>query len=113
MGLKVMLMSLFHGKPGRDGVWDFLGKRAVSKSRIELEKIRNKGTQEAIRALRPGGLLREGGSEWSREIRMPDAPPPPTAISVAAIPPTIRPPADPQLDPPAGQRDEAAGESCR
>lgn len=109
MGVKEILISLFCGKSGRDGIWDFLGKRAAGKSRVELEEVRNKGTQEAIRALRPGGLLREGGPDWSREIRMPDAPPT-TVISVSGISPGIRPPVIPQLEPPSGQPNGAAGE---
>jgi hypothetical protein len=109
MGIKEILMGLFGGKSGRDGMWDFLSKRAAGKSRVELEEVRNKGTNEAIRALRSGGVLREGGPDWSREIRTPDAPSPSTVISVAAIPPAITAPAVPRLEPPAGQLDGTAG----
>lgn len=110
MGVKAILMSLFSGKSGQDGLWDFLGKRASGKSRVELEEVRNKGTQEAIRALRPGGMLREGGPDWSREIRMPDGPSPTTVVSVAGIPPETRPLIIPQLEPSAGQPGGTAGE---
>ena len=109
MGVKEILMSMSHGKSGRDGIWDFFGKRASGRRRVELEEVRNKGTQEAIRALGPGGMLREGGPDWSREIRIPDAPPQ-TVISVAGLPPEIRRRVVPQLEPPAGQPGGTAGE---
>jgi hypothetical protein len=73
MDVKAIIMSLFRGKSGDDGVWDFLSKRAAGKSRVSLEQLRNEGTREAIRILPRGAVLREGGQEWVREIWMPGA----------------------------------------
>jgi len=83
-------MSIFAKKRDRYGLWYFLAKRAAGESRVKLERERNKGTQEALKALPPGSTLREGGPGWSREIRVPDARPPvtapaPTVISVTPV----------------------------
>jgi hypothetical protein len=83
-----LLAGLFRGKPGKDGLWDFLGKRSADKSRVQLEKARNDGTQELIPLLQPGMVLTEGGPDWFREIRMPEARPPGAPLNAA----TSRPP---------------------
>ena len=75
MIIKGILMALFRMNPSKDGIWDYLGKRTEAKSRIELERVRNKGTLEAIQSLMPGMVLREGGSSWAREIHAPGAAP--------------------------------------
>jgi hypothetical protein len=56
-----------------DDMWNYLGKRAANKSRVRLEKARNDGT--LIPLLQPGTVLTEGGPDWHREIRLPEAPP--------------------------------------
>lgn len=124
MGIRGILMSLFRAQPGRDGMWDFLGKRAVGRAkvdrervdgqnRVELAKVQNKGTQEVIRLLQAGGgTVREKGPDWSREIRMPGQPPSPAVISVTAIQRAIRPSGAPQIEPPSGRPGGTAGESC-
>jgi hypothetical protein len=76
MGVLEILAGLFHRKPGRDGVWDFLSKRSADKGRVELEKMRSDATQKLIPLLRPGTVLVEGGPDWFREIRVPEAIPP-------------------------------------
>jgi hypothetical protein len=63
------LAGLFRRRPGKDGIWDFLGKRSADKCRLELEKARNDGTQKLIPLLKPGMVLIEGGPDWFREIR--------------------------------------------
>ena len=85
MGIKGVLMSLFRAKGDRYGLWYLLAKRAAGESRVKLERERNKGTQEALKALPPGSTLREGGPGWSREIRVPDAPPPVAAPATTVI----------------------------
>jgi hypothetical protein len=113
MSVKAIMMSLFRGQSGRDGVWDFLGKRAESKSQVDLEQARNEGTQEAIRILPRGAVLREGGQGWVREIWMPGA-----AVILAnsdpsrSIPAPIRPPALLELGPPSDQPRKATDEPC-
>jgi len=95
MGIIEILAGLFRGKPGRDGMWDFLGKRSADKGRVELEKARNDGTQKLIALLQPGMVLIEGGSDYFREIRMPEAPPPGTLLNTVISRPPIPPlPAD-------------------
>jgi hypothetical protein len=93
MGIIEILAGLFRGKPGKDGIWDYLGKRAEAKSRVELEKVRNQGSQEAIQSLTPGMVLREGGPDWFREIRAPGAavPSEPFTTAVPASPMTPLP----------------------
>jgi hypothetical protein len=71
MCIKWILMGLFRARSGKDGIWDFLGKRAAHKSRVELEKARNEGTQKLIPLLGPGMVVREGGGGWMREISVP------------------------------------------
>jgi hypothetical protein len=72
MGIMETLAGLFRRRSGKDGIWDYLGKRSADKSRVELEKVRNDGTQRLIPLLKPGMVLIEGGSDWFREIRSPD-----------------------------------------
>lgn len=111
MSVKAIMMSLFRGQSGRDGVWDFLGKRAEGKSRLELERARNEGTQQAIPILPHGAVLREGGQGWVREIWMPGA-----AVILAgsdpsrSMPASIKPPALLELDPPPSQPRKVADE---
>jgi hypothetical protein len=113
MDVMAIMMSLFRGSSRRDSVWDFLSKRAEGKGRVDLEQARNEGTQEAIRLLPRGAVLREGGQGWIREIWMPGA----AAILAdsdpgRSIPASIEPPVLRQLDPPPGQLHKAAGEPC-
>jgi hypothetical protein len=62
-----ILMGLFlRGKTGKDGIWDYLGKRSADRSRVELEKARNDGTQKLLPLLEPGTVLTEGGPDWKR-----------------------------------------------
>ena len=113
MDVKAIMMSFFRGNSGRDGVWDFLSKRAEGKSRVDFEQARNEGTQEAIRILPRGVVLREGGQGWVREIWMPRAAAiPANSDPSRSIPASIEPPAPLQLGPPPGQPHEAAGEPC-
>jgi hypothetical protein len=67
VGIIEILASLFRGKPGKNGMWDFLGKRSADKSRVELEKARNEGTQKLIPLLKPGMVLIEDGPDWFAE----------------------------------------------
>jgi len=94
------LVGLFlRGKPGKDGIWDYLGKRSADKSRVELEKVRNAGTQKLIPLLEPGMVVTEGGPDWYREIRMPEALPSAMLLTtVMSQPPTPPLPAD-ELEP--------------
>lgn len=124
MGLRWILASLLRPQSGRDGVWDFLGKRAAGRAevdrervdgqnRVELAEVQSKGTQEVIRLLQAGGgTVREQGPDWSREVRMPGQPPSPAVISVTAVRPAIRPSGAPQIEPPSGQASGTAGEPC-
>ena len=91
MGIVELLTGLFRGKPGKDGMWDFLGKRSADKSRVELEKARSDGTQELIPLLKPGMVLIEGGPDWFREIRMPEALPPNTPPDAVTFQPPVPP----------------------
>jgi hypothetical protein len=99
MGIKEILVGLFlRGKPGKDGIWDYLGKRSADKNRVDLEKVRNDGTQKLVPLLKPGMVVTEGGPDWHREIRMPEALP--SAMLLTAVmsqPPTPPLPAD-ELD---------------
>lgn len=104
-------MNLFRSRSGRDGLWDFLGKRAVGRNRVGLEEVRNRGTREVIQALPPGGVIREGGTDWSREIRIPDRPPPPVVTSVTTIRVIITAAEAHRLEaPPVGQPERPQGE---
>jgi len=95
MGVIEILAALFRGKPGRDGMWDFLGKRAEAKYRVGLEQERNDGTQKLIPLLQPGMVVIERGHDWTREIRMPEAPLPGTLLNTVISQPAIPPlPAD-------------------
>jgi hypothetical protein len=85
-----------------DDIWNYLGKRSAVKSRVQLEKARNDGTQKLITLLQPGMVLTEGGPDWHREIRVPEAPPP-----VMPQPPTPPLPAD-ELEPPARNETDPA-----
>jgi len=66
MGIVEILVGLFRGRTGKDGIWDFLGKRSADKRLVELEKVRNDGTQKLIPLLEPGMVLIEGGPDWFR-----------------------------------------------
>lgn len=74
MDVKAVMMSLLRGSSGRMGLWDFLSRYAEGKVRLGLEQARNRGTHEAIRLLPHGGVLREGGQGWVREVWMPGTP---------------------------------------
>jgi hypothetical protein len=111
MGIKGILMGLFHLNSGKDGIWDFLGKRSADKFRVELEKERDEGTQRAIQLLRPGMVLREGGPDWFREISMPGTLPAGMLFTTAMpsfatfAPPSTTPPlapCEPESPPPLG-----------
>jgi len=115
MIIKEILMGLFpRGKSSKDGIWDYLGKRAQVKGRIELEQERNKGTQQAIQALMPGMELHEGGPGWVRVIRAPGAASPSVLFTATVSAPPIAPIApiapgelDPALPQAQGQADES------
>jgi hypothetical protein len=87
MGIIPILTSLFRGRPGKDGMWDFAGKRSTARARVELERVRNEGTQKLVRLLPPGAVVTEGGPDWFREIRMPETFPPGTVIPWPPVPP--------------------------
>jgi hypothetical protein len=70
MVIREILSCLFGAKGGRDGVWDFLGKRAAGKDRVALEQERNLGTERSMALIRPGMIIREGGPDFWREITM-------------------------------------------
>jgi hypothetical protein len=96
MGIKGILvgLGLFGPRPGRDGPWDYLSKRSAHKHDVELERVRNDGTQKAIQLLQPGMTLREGGMGWSREVTRPAAEPSVLFTTVASpLPPDVPPPA--------------------
>jgi hypothetical protein len=112
MGIIEVLAGLFNGKPGRDGMWDFLGKWAVSRTQVKLEQVHNDGTQKLIPLLQPGTVVIERGRGWTREIRVPEVSRPTTVlntvISQSLIPPLpadgLSPSLRPQLAP--GPRNE-------
>jgi hypothetical protein len=119
MGIIQILTGLLHGKSGKDGMWDFAGKRSTVRARVELERVRNEGTQKLIRSLPPGTVVIEGGPGWSREIRMPETLPPGTSLGTATPCPPIPPlPADElalprnELEPPRQQRRGSADDPC-
>jgi hypothetical protein len=120
MGIIQILTGLLRGKPGRDGVWDFFGKRSAHKGRVELEKVRNEGTQKLVSSLPPGAVLIEGGRGWFREIHMPETFPPWTPLSTVAARPRVPPlPADEletssrnELAPPLQQRSGSTDDPC-
>ena len=108
-----ILSSLFlRGSRGNDGFWDYLGKRSANRSRLELEKIRNDGTQKLLPLLGPGATLIEGGADWHREIRTPAALSPAVVfagvIADPPIPPTPAGHLQSELEP--ARREEAASE---
>jgi hypothetical protein len=86
MVIKEILLGLFRGKSGKDGIWDFLGKRSADKRQVEIEKIRSDGTQKLIPLLQPGMVLSEGGPDWFREIRTPEALPPGMLLTTVTYP---------------------------
>ncbi len=90
-----ILAGLFRGRSGKDGIWDFLGKRSADKSRVELERARNDGTRELIPLLKPGTVVIEGGPDWFREIRVPEELLPGMLLTTVTSPPL---PAD-ELEP--------------
>ena len=91
MGVIEVLAGLLHGKPGRDGMWDFLGKWVGGRSQVKLEQVHNEGTQKLIPLLQPGTVMIERGRGWTREIRVPEVSRPTTVlntvISQSPIPP--------------------------
>lgn len=91
MGIVEILAGLFHRKPGRDGMWDFLGKWVTCKTQVKLEQIHNDGTQKLIPSLQPGTVVIERGRGWTREIRVSESSRPATelntVISQSSIPP--------------------------
>ena len=91
MGIMEILAGLFRRKSGKDGIWDYLGKRSADKSRVELEKARNDGTQKLIPLLKPGTVLIEGGPDWFREIRSPDELPSGMLLTSITSPPIVPP----------------------
>jgi hypothetical protein len=100
MGIKEILVGLFlRGKPGKDGIWDYLGKRSADRSRVELEKVRNDGTQKLLPLLKPGMVLTEGGPDWYREIRMPETLPPAMLLTTVMPQPSAPPLPAAELDP--------------
>lgn len=101
MSIKAILMALFGASTGKDGMWDFLGKRGADKSRIEREKQWHEGTLLLIKALKPGMVLRESGPDWTREIIMPGAAL--SGVLVTAVDPT---PASPSIAPAQGERQQ-------
>jgi hypothetical protein len=95
MGIVEILAGLFRGRSGKDGIWDFLGKRSADKNRVELQRAHNDGTRELIPLLKPGTVVIEGGPDWFREIRVPEELPPGMLLTTVTSPPL---PAD-ELDP--------------
>jgi hypothetical protein len=74
MALGMILSRLANISRDHKGLWHFLSVRSRGKSRVELEKVRNEGTKDAIDHLPRGGVLRESGPDgWTREIWIPDA----------------------------------------
>jgi hypothetical protein len=91
VGIIPILTGLFRGRPGKDGIWDFAGKRSTARARVELERVRNEGTQKLVRSLPPGAVVIEGGPDWFREIRMPEALPPGAPLNTLASQPPVPP----------------------
>lgn len=89
MGIIELLAGLFRGKPGKDGLWDFLGKWAISRTQVKLEQVHNDGTQKLIPLLQPGTVVIERGRGWTREIRMPEARPPGAPLNAATSQPPV------------------------
>jgi hypothetical protein len=87
VGIIEILARLFRGTPGKDGPWDFLGKRSADKSRVEQQKAHDEGTQALIPLFKPGMVLIEGGPGWFREIRMPEALPADTPLNAVTAQP--------------------------
>jgi hypothetical protein len=99
MGIKEILVGLFKGKSGKDGVWDFLGKWVTCRSQVKLEQVHNDGTQKLIPLLQPGMVVIERGRGWTREIRMPEALPPGVLLTPVTSLPTIPPLPPGELEP--------------
>jgi len=76
------------------GMWSYLTARANGRTAVELERQRNLGTAEAIKALPPGAELVENEPNGRlRVIRMPDRQQRPPIVGLPPIqPPTIEPP---------------------
>lgn len=108
MGIIEILAGLFHGKHGRDGVCDFLGKWVACRAQVKLEQVHNDGTQKLILSLQPGTVVIERGRGWTREIRVPEVSRPATVlntfVSQSPIPPLpadgLAPAPRAQLSPP-------------
>lgn len=117
MGIIEILAGLFHGKSGRDGMWDVLAKWAGGRTQVKLEQVHNEGTQKLIPLLQPGTVVIERGRGWTREIRVPEVSRPTavlnTVISQSPIPPLpadgLSPSPRPQLPP--GPRNELGPEA--
>lgn len=80
------------------GMWSYLSTRANGRTAVELERERNLGTAEAIRALPPGAELLENEPDGRlRVIRMPGAQQHPPIVELPQTqlpeiePPVIRP----------------------
>jgi len=84
------------------GMWDYLTARVTGRTVVELEKERNRGTVEDIRALPPGAELYESEPNGrTRIIRIPHtgtAAHPPMHTSPIVIPDVIESaPKNPEL----------------
>lgn len=89
------------------GLWDYLTARVQGRTAVELERERNHGTTEMIKALPPGAeLLENEPNGRSRMIRTPhpsEPLPPITHLPVIHLPvihpPIIHPQANDQTQP--------------
>lgn len=66
------------------GMWDYLTARVIGRTAIEIERERNRGTTEAIRALPLGAVLVE--NEPGGRMRMIQMPHPPTHTPPVELP---------------------------
>lgn len=100
-----------------DDIWDYLGKRSAARNRVQLEKVRNDATQKLIPLLRPGMVLAEGGPDWHREIRVPEALPPTTHLTDVTPQPLpadeLQPAPRSELEPPARNERDLARRQTR
>lgn len=97
--VEIFACMLLRRKPEYGSIWDYLGKRSADKSRVELEKTRNDGTQRLVSLLKPGMVLTEGGPDWHREIRMPGVTSPATLLTTVTPEPPAPPPVADELQP--------------
>jgi hypothetical protein len=64
------LFELISRRGGRDGLWDYLGRRAAWMGQVELEKARNEGAVQIINAIQGCSvMIRRSGPYGSLEIR--------------------------------------------